>query len=112
MDFTLNEQQTALANAARQFAEKSLAPFASQWDDTHHFPVDTVREAGRQGYCGLYANTQYGGLGLPRLDAALVFEQMATGCTTTTAYITIHNMVTWMLGDCLFPEQASLWALN
>ncbi len=109
MDFSLNDQQRALTQAAQQFAQQNMAPFAAQWDEQHYFPLDVIQEAGKQGYCGLYAPEHAGGLGLPRLDAALVFEQLSKGCTTTAAYITIHNMVTWMLGTYLPPEEVSNW---
>ncbi|MBM1142545.1 acyl-CoA dehydrogenase family protein [Alcanivorax sp. ZXX171] len=97
MDFALNEEQQAFRDTARQFADKELAPFAADWDTGSVFPKDTIRRAGELGFCALYCEEEHGGLGLSRLDAALVFEQLAAGCTSTTAFITIHNMATWML---------------
>ncbi len=97
MDFALNEEQQAFRDTARQFADKELAPFAADWDTGSVFPKDTIRRAGELGFCALYCDEEHGGLGLSRLDAALVFEQLAAGCTSTTAFITIHNMATWML---------------
>ncbi len=97
MDFALNEEQQAFRDTARQFADKELAPFATEWDAGSIFPKDVIRRAGELGFCALYCDQEHGGLGLSRLDAALVFEQLAAGCTSTTAFITIHNMATWML---------------
>ncbi|KAF0806408.1 acyl-CoA dehydrogenase [Alcanivorax sp. S71-1-4] len=99
MDFSLTEEQLAYQDTARQFSDKALAPFAADWDARSHFPVDTLREAGHLGFMGLYTPEDAGGLGLSRLDAALVFEQLSRGCTSTTAFITIHNMATWMVAS-------------
>lgn len=95
----LTEEQQAFAQAAREFAQNELAPHAAQWDLDEIFPVDAFRQAGELGFCGLYANPEIGGLGLGRLDAALVFEEMAAADPSTTAFLTIHNMVTWMIGE-------------
>lgn len=97
MDFTLTPDQQAFVATARDFATRELAPHAARWDAEHHFPVDVIRRAGALGFCGIYSDPDCGGLGLSRLDAALIFEQMSQGCTATTAYITIHNMCTWMV---------------
>ena len=97
MDFALDETQRALRDAARDFAAKALAPGAAAWDAEARFPVDIIREAGELGFCGLYTPEAQGGLGLSRLDAALIFEALAGGCTSTAAYLSIHNMVTWMV---------------
>ncbi|MEM7376145.1 MAG: acyl-CoA dehydrogenase family protein [Pseudomonadota bacterium] len=99
MDFELNADQLAFVDLATQFSENELAPHAARWDAEHVFPVDTLRRAGELGLCGLYAPEAAGGLGLPRLDSALVIEALARGCTSTTAYISIHNMATWMVGS-------------
>ena len=99
MDFNLNEDQQAFADVAAQFARQALAPYAAQWDKDHTFPVDTLRQAGELGFCGLYTPEEDGGLGLSRLDASIIFEQLAMGCTATTAMLTIHNMATWMLAS-------------
>ncbi|QPF75008.1 acyl-CoA dehydrogenase [Roseateles sp. DAIF2] len=98
MDFELNEQQRAFADAARAFAHSELAPFAAQWDREQTFPRQAIRAAGELGFCGLYAPERIGGLALPRLDAAVVFEELAAADPSTTAFITIHNMAAWMLG--------------
>jgi alkylation response protein AidB-like acyl-CoA dehydrogenase len=97
MDFNFTDEQLAFRDTARQFADKALAPFAAEWDLHGTFPKDTIRRAGELGFCSLYCDEDQGGMGLSRLDAALIFEQMAAGCTSTTAFITIHNMATWML---------------
>ena len=97
MDFNFTDEQLAFRDTARQFADKELAPFAAEWDQHGIFPKDTIRRAGELGFCALYCDEDQGGMGLSRLDAALIFEQMAAGCTSTTAFITIHNMATWML---------------
>ena len=98
MDFELNEDQRAFAQTARDFALAELAPHAARWDAEAFFPKDTIAKAGELGFCGLYAPESIGGLALPRLDATLVFEEMAAFDPSTTAFITIHNMATWMLG--------------
>jgi alkylation response protein AidB-like acyl-CoA dehydrogenase len=97
MDFELSDEQREFQQAARAFAEGELAPHAAHWDAESIFPVETIARAGEMGFCGLYTPQRWGGLGLSRQDAAIVFEELAGGCTSTTAYITIHNMATWML---------------
>ena len=97
MNVELSEDQVAFQETARQFSEQALAPFAAQWDREHFFPKETIQKAGELGFCGLYSPESEGGLGLSRLDASVIFEQLAMGCTTTTAMLTIHNMATWMI---------------
>jgi alkylation response protein AidB-like acyl-CoA dehydrogenase len=97
MNFELNEDQTAFAATARQFADQELAPFAATWDREHYFPIEAIQKAGELGFCGLYTPEDEGGLGLSRLDSSIIFEQLSMGCTTTTAMLTIHNMATWMI---------------
>ncbi len=99
MNFTLSDEQKAFCDLARQFADNDLRPHAAHWDQASIFPVETIKEAGKLGFCSLYATESIGGLGLSRLDSSLVFEQLSMGCTATTAYLTIHNMVTWMVGE-------------
>ncbi|MBW3138135.1 acyl-CoA dehydrogenase family protein [Ferrimonas balearica] len=99
MNFNLTEDQQAFVDAARQFAEAELAPHAAEWDEKHHFPKDVIQRAGELGFCSLYTPEEAGGLGLPRLDSALIFEELSKGCTATTAMITIHNMATWMVAS-------------
>ena len=97
IDFSLTDEQAAFQDAARSFARERLAPNAARWDAEQVFPKDVIAEAGAMGFCGIYCAEDIGGLGLSRLDAAIVFEALAAGCTSTTAFITIHNMATWML---------------
>jgi len=99
MDFELTEEQRAFADTAREFAQAELAPHAAHWDAQAIFPREAIAKAGELGFCGLYAPESAGGLALPRLDATLVFEEMAAVDPSTTAFITIHNMATWMLGS-------------
>ncbi|WP_367990063.1 acyl-CoA dehydrogenase family protein [Vibrio sp. NTOU-M3] len=99
MDFELNEDQRAFADTARQFAQERLAPMAAEWDEKQHFPVDVLREAGELGFMSLYTPEAQSGLGLSRLDSSIIFEQLAMGCTSTTAFMTIHNMVSWMVAS-------------
>ena len=98
MDFSLTEDQQAFADSARAFAEGVLAPNAAEWDATSHFPKDVLAQAGELGFMGMYTPEEAGGLGLPRLDASLIVEELAKGCTATAAFITIHNMATSMVG--------------
>lgn len=98
MDFELSEEQRAFADTAREFAQAELAPHAGQWDADSTFPREAIAKAGELGFCGLYTPENAGGLALPRLDSALVFEEMAAADPSTTAFISIHNMATWMLG--------------
>ncbi|ASK32300.1 acyl-CoA dehydrogenase [Chryseobacterium sp. T16E-39] len=99
MEFNLNENQRAFQDAARSFAEKELAPYASDWDAKKQFPREAITKAGELGFCGIYTSEDAGGLGLSRLDAAIIFEELAAACPSTTAYITIHNMVSWMIDE-------------
>jgi alkylation response protein AidB-like acyl-CoA dehydrogenase len=109
MDFELTEEQRALQDAARRFAREALAPSAAQWDAESIFPLDTLREAAGLGFCGLYVPEALGGLGMSRLDAALIFEELAAGCTSTAAYLTIHNMVAFMVATHASEETAREW---
>ncbi len=112
MDFELTEEQHAFADTAREFAAKELAPHAAQWDREAIFPREAIGRAGDLGFCGLYAPERIGGLALPRLDATLVFEQMAAVDPSTTAFITIHNMATWMLGSWGRPAVCERWGAD
>ncbi len=97
MDFDLTEEQRAFQSTARQFARDEMMPFARDWDDGEVFPVDALRKAAALGFAGIYVRDDVGGSALTRLDAALIFEELAQGCTSTAAYISIHNMVAWMI---------------
>ena len=109
MDFELNEDQRAFQQAARDFAAAEMAPFAAEWDAKSVFPRDTLRHAGELGLCGLYASEASGGLGLPRLDAAIVLEELAGACPSTAAYLAIHNMATWMVTTFARPGIVDRW---
>lgn len=98
MNFELSEDQKAFAQAARDFAIGELEPNAERWDKEEIFPKNTFAKAGEMGFCAIYAPEDIGGLQLPRLDAALVFEEMAAVDPSTAAFLTIHNMATWMIG--------------
>ncbi len=97
MNFNLSEEQEAFQKTAQTFAENELAPHAARWDQEQIFPVDVIKKTAELGFCGLYTEPAFGGIGLSRLDSSLIFEQLAIGCTSTSAYLTIHNMVTWMI---------------
>lgn len=109
MDFELSEDQRAFADTAHAFAQAELAPHAAEWDREHIFPREAIAKAGELGFCGLYAPESIGGLALPRLDATLVFEEMAAVDPSTTAFITIHNMATWMLGTWATDAVRAQW---
>ncbi|MGJ4925682.1 isobutyryl-CoA dehydrogenase [Bradyrhizobium sp. HKCCYLS2038] len=97
MQFALDEDQIAVREMARAFAAEKIAPYALRWDEEKHFPVDVMREAASLGMGGIYIRDDVGGSGLSRLDAALIFEALATGCPTVSAFISIHNMASWMI---------------
>jgi alkylation response protein AidB-like acyl-CoA dehydrogenase len=95
--FGLTEDQLALRDMALDFARGQIAPHALEWDRTRHLPLDVLRQAAGLGMGAIYCQDEYGGTGLTRHDAAIIFEALATGCPTISAFITIHNMVTWMI---------------
>src|SRR6267154_1609118 len=97
MDFELTEEQRAIKHTARAFAREEMLPFARQWDEDEIFPADTLREAAALGFGGIYVAADVGGSALSRLDAVLIFEELAQGCPSTAAYVSIHNMVAWMI---------------
>jgi alkylation response protein AidB-like acyl-CoA dehydrogenase len=97
MDFALNEDQVAIQDAARAFAEGQLAPHSAAWDENKHFPVDVLRQAAALGFAGIYVNEDVGGSGLSRLDASIIFEALSHGDVPVAAYLTIHNMASWMI---------------
>ena len=109
MDFNLTEEQTAIHDMALGFARERILPDAVQWDETNHFPVDVLRESAGLGFAGLFVGDEHGGTGLSRLDGALVFEALARGCPTIAAFISIHNMVAFMLAKFGNDEQRGRW---
>ncbi|MGX1163720.1 alkylation response protein AidB-like acyl-CoA dehydrogenase [Arthrobacter sp. SLBN-100] len=107
--FELNEDQQLLVHMVRDFANEALAPNASKWDETKHFPVDVLAEAGALGMGGIYVREEFGGSGLTRSDAVLIFEELAKADPTIAAYISIHNMVVWMIDSFGNDEQRAQW---
>ncbi len=97
MDFSLSDEQRAIQETARAFAEREFRPYAAAWDEECFFPVDALREAAVLGFAGIYLGEDVGGSGLKRLDAALIFEELAAGCVSTAAYLSIHNMAASMI---------------
>ncbi len=97
MDFQLSEEQRAFQDMARDFAAQEMAPHAAAWDQEEVFPVEALRKAAALGFAGIYVRDDVGGSALSRLDAAIIFEELAGGCTSTAAYISIHNMAAWMI---------------
>ena len=97
MDFELTEEQRAFRAVARSFAREHMMPFAREWDEREIFPVETLRKAAALGFGGIYVKDDVGGSALSRLDATIIFEELAQGCTSTAAYVSIHNMNAWMI---------------
>ncbi|MGO9427295.1 acyl-CoA dehydrogenase family protein, partial [Rhodoblastus sp.] len=95
--FALTEEQRAIRDMASDFAREELAPKAVEWDQEKHFPVDVFRKAAALGMGAIYAREDFGGSGLTRLDSALIFEALAGGCPSVAAFLSIHNMATWMI---------------
>ncbi|HZU51779.1 MAG TPA: acyl-CoA dehydrogenase family protein [Sphingomicrobium sp.] len=95
--FDLTEDQLQIQEMARKFTADAITPFAAEWDEKHVFPKDTIREAAQLGFGSIYVSEESGGIGLGRLDAALIFEALAYGCPSTSAFISIHNMASWMI---------------
>ena len=102
---TLTEEQIAIQDMARNFAAEQLAPNAMKWDEEKVFPTDTLREMASLGFAGIYLQEEHGGSGLSRFDAALIFEALSGGCTSTAAFMTIHNMASWMIDSFGSAEQ-------
>lgn len=109
MPFELTEDQRLIQKTARDFAAGQLAPFAAKWDEEEIFPIPTMREAAALGFAGIYVKGDVGGSELTRLDAALIFEELSAGCTATAAYISIHNMASWMIDRFGNDEQRRKW---
>ncbi len=97
MDFTLNEDQQAIQDMARAFAAAEMAPHSARWDEDKHFPVDVLRAAAALGLAGIYVTEDVGGSALTRLDATLIFEALSEGDVSTAAFLSIHNMASWMI---------------
>jgi alkylation response protein AidB-like acyl-CoA dehydrogenase len=109
MHFALSEEQSAIQNTALAFAREHIAPHAIAWDEAAHFPTDVIREAATLGMAAIYVPAEQGGSGLTRLDGALIMEALAYGCPTVAGYISIHNMVAWMVASYASPAQCQAW---
>lgn len=109
MQFELGEEQSAFQDVARQFAAEELAPYAAKWDEESFFPVDTLRKAAALGFAGIYVQEDVGGSALTRLDAAIIFEALSGGCTSTAAFLSIHNMASWMIDQFGSEEVRQKW---
>jgi alkylation response protein AidB-like acyl-CoA dehydrogenase len=109
MDFSLTEDQQAIQETSLAFARERIAPSAAAWDEKAHFPVDVIRETAALGMATIYVPEAKGGSGLTRMDGALIFEALSYGCPAIAAYISIHNMVAWMLGKYGSPAQVAEW---
>src|SRR5256885_13609790 len=95
--FDLTDDQLQIQEMARKFTADAITPFAAEWDEKYIFPRDTIREAAELGFGAIYVSEESGGIGLGRLEAALIMEAMAYGCPSTSAFISIHNMAAWMI---------------
>jgi len=109
MHFALTEEQAAIQETALSFAKERIAPHAAEWDESGHFPVDVIRETAALGMAAIYVPAEQGGSGLTRADGALIMEALAYGCPAIAGYVSIHNMVAWMLAKYGSPEQVSAW---
>ena len=109
MDFTLNDDQRAFQKTAQDFAAEHLAPHAAAWDQQAIFPVETMRKAAELGFASIYVRDDVGGSGLGRLDAALIFEALSAGCVSTAAFLSIHNMASWMIDRFGTEDQRRAW---
>ncbi len=112
MDFNLSDDQKAFAESARSFADGVFKPNAAQWDAEHIFPKDALKQAGELGFMGMYTPEDAGGLGMSRLDTSVIVEELARGCTSTAAFLTIHNMATSMLGTYGKPALIEAWCAD
>jgi alkylation response protein AidB-like acyl-CoA dehydrogenase len=109
MHFALTEEQTAIQEMALTFAKERIAPKAAEWDETGHFPVDVIKETAALGMATIYVPAEQGGSGLSRLDGALIMEALAYGCPSIAGYISIHNMVAWMVAKYASKSQVAEW---
>ncbi len=109
MHFEPTEEQVLIQEAARKFADDRLKPHAAEWDEQKIFPVDVMREAAEMGFAGIYTRDDVGGSGMGRVDAALIFEQLSRGCVSTAAFLSIHNMVSWMIDSWGREDQRRRW---
>ena len=99
MNFELSEDQLTFQTLAKNFSDNELKPNAAKWDAESIFPIETIKKAGGLGFCSLYVSEENGGMGLNKVDATIIIEELSSGCTSTTAFMTIHNMATWMVSE-------------
>jgi len=109
MDFALTEDQIAFQTVAKEFANNEMAPYAKEWDEKHFFPIETLKKAAELGFAAIYVKDEFGGTNLKRLDAALIFEELSTACVSTSAYLTIHNMVGWLIDQYAHDGLRKTW---
>ncbi|WP_454814839.1 isobutyryl-CoA dehydrogenase [Labrys neptuniae] len=109
MDFELSDEQVAIREMAAGFAAEAIAPHALEWDQNKHFPIDTLKAAAGLGMAAIYVREDVGGSGLTRLDAALIFEALSSGCPAVAAFLSIHNMCAWIVDSYGSPEQRQQW---
>ena len=112
MDFKLTDEQSEIQKLARSFSSREMAPFAADWDEKCTFPSQTLKKAATLGFGGIYCSEDSGGAGLGRLEATIIFEELAAACPSTAAYLSIHNMATWMLDQFGNDEQGRQWVAN
>ena len=109
MYFSLSEEQAAIQETALTFAKERIAPYAIEWDENCHFPVEVIRQVAALGMAAIYVPEEKGGSGLSRLDGALIMEALAYGCPAISGYISIHNMVAWMVARYASEPQVAAW---
>ncbi len=109
MDFNFSADQSTFKKLARDFANNEMAPYAKKWDEEHIFPIATLRKAAELGFAGIYVRDDVGGTQLSRIDGAIIFEELATACVSTTAYLTIHNMVCWLMDQYAHTDLRQRW---
>ncbi|MDP1554702.1 MAG: acyl-CoA dehydrogenase family protein, partial [Hyphomonas sp.] len=109
MSLMFDDERVMIRDMARRFAEAQLLPHSEAWDRDSHFPVDVIKSAAELGFAGIYVKEEHGGSGLTRTDAALIFEQLAYGDVSTAAFISIHNMASWMIDTFGSAEQRAAW---
>lgn len=95
----MNEEQAQIYQTALDFAKENLAPYAAEWDKKEYFPIETMRKAAELGFGAIYASPEYGGCGMGRLEASLIFEALSTGDVSVTGFMTVHNMCTWLIDE-------------
>jgi alkylation response protein AidB-like acyl-CoA dehydrogenase len=109
VDFGLSSEQIEIQGLARAFALKEMAPFAAKWDEECIFPSQTLKQAAQLGFGGIYCSEDWGGSGLGRLEATIIFEELSTACPSTAAYLSIHNMASWMIDHFGNDDQRRKW---